>query len=196
MKILALFGSPRQHGNTRAVLDQVLKAAHEAGADVELVDLSTLKEITGCHECYGCQQSPDEPGCVIDDDIQGVLAKVTGADLVLFATPVFCWSMSWLLKIAVDRMFCMFKFEGENVRSLLEGRAIAGVVTAGGEEAGNADIVPEAFKRFAAYSKCDYRGSFVAAEVESPETIQADRELCERAREFGRGLVSGAAHVA
>ena len=192
MKILALLGSPRPNGNTRAVLDHVLEGAERAGAEVELVDLSKLEDITGCCECYVCQQSPDEPGCAVDDDMQEILSKALTADLLILATPVFCWSMSWLLKMAVDRMYCMFKFGGEDVRSLLEGRRMAGVITAAGEENDGANKVTETFTQLAKFSKCKWLGSFVAARVETQEAIRADRDLCTRAAEFGRELVQKA----
>ncbi len=189
MKAVVLFGSPRSRGNTRALLDHMLPAMEEAGAVVEFVDLNELGNMTGCRECYGCQKVLDEPGCVVKDDLQPVLAKVFAADVLLLATPVFCWSMSWLLKMAVDRLYCMFKFGDGEIRCLLEGRVLAGVVTAGGEEEGNADIVPESFKRLAEFGSCLYAGCLVAANVESAESIVADERLGERAREFGQELV-------
>ena len=95
MNILALAGSPRRDGNTQAVLDIVLTAAKEAGADTEVVQLVELENLTGCRECFACQQKSDEPACAIDDDMQPVYGKALRADVVVWSTPVFCWSPSW-----------------------------------------------------------------------------------------------------
>jgi multimeric flavodoxin WrbA len=190
VKILALLGSPRPDGNTRAVLDSVLEGARQAGAETQLIELSRLGNLSGCTECFVCQQTSDAPGCAVGDDMQEVLAKALTADVLVLATPVFCWSMSWLLKATVDRFYCMFKFGEEDVRCLLEGRGMAGVITAGGGEDDGADLVVESFQRLAQFSKCQWLGTFIAANATTPEELRADDDLRSGAREFGQTLVS------
>ena len=190
MEILALQGSPRAAGNTQAVLEVVLAAAQESGADAEIVQLSELNDLTGCRECHGCQTRTDEPGCVVDDDMQTVLDKAMKADVIIWATPVFCWSPAWLLKMAMDRFYCMFKFdEAGNYTCLLDGRKMAAVVTAGGGEKDGADLVTETCQRMSGFSKTQWLGAFAACQVKTPDTIRADMALLERAKAFGRQLV-------
>jgi multimeric flavodoxin WrbA len=190
MRILALLGSPRPQGNTRAVLDTVLAAAADRGAQTELVELSELSDLSGCRECFACQEVPDAPGCAVEDDMQEVLAKALTADVLVLATPVFAWSPSWLLKAAMDRLYCMFKFGDTELRSLLAGRRVAGVITCGGGENDGADLVTETFKRLSNFSGTHWLGSFVAANVKDPDAIRADAELCRRAQDFGRRLAN------
>lgn len=191
MNILALQGSPRLGGNTQAVLDIVIAAAEEAGAHTETIQLANLKNLTGCRECYACQQKPDEPGCAIKDDMQAVFGKMLEAELVIWAMPVFCWAPTWLAKMAMDRLFCMFKFQdGGDVNSLLAGRKMAAVITAGGGADDGADLVTETCRRIAEYSKTHWLGALTAANVDSPETIRADKDLVERAGAFGKQLAS------
>jgi len=190
MKILALQGSPRSDGNTQAVLDVVLAAAQQAGADTETILLSELKDLTGCRECHACQAKSSEPGCAIEDDMQAVLDKAMKADVIVWATPVFCWSPAWLLKMAMDRFYCMFKFdEAGNYTCLLDGRKMAAVVTAGGGEKDGADLVTETCQRMSGFSKTQWLGAFAACQVKTPDTIRADMALLERAKAFGRQLV-------
>ena len=191
MKILALQGSPRPKGNTQAVLEIVLAAAEQAGADAEIIQLSSLKNLTGCRECFTCQQETDSPSCVIDDDMQAVLEKALRADVIVWATPVFCWSPAWLLKMAMDRFYCMFKFNGGNdFKCLLQGRKMAAVITAGGGEEDGADLVTETCRRMTNLSQGEWLGALVAGHVETSDSIRADAELVERARAFGRQLAS------
>lgn len=191
MKILALQGSPRSNGNTQAVLEVVLSAAEQAGADTETIRLSDLNNLTGCQECHGCQAHTDVPGCVIEDDMQEVLAKAMKADMIVWATPVFCWSPAWLLKMAMDRFYCMFKLgDAGDYTCLLAGRKMAAVVTAGGGEQDGADLVVEISRRMAQFSKSEWLGAFVAASVTTPDSIRADSALLERASAFGRKLAS------
>lgn len=190
MNVLALLGSPRPDGNTRAVLDSVLEGARQAGAATELIELVSLENLSGCMECFVCQQTPDAPGCAVDDDMQEILAKALTADVLVLATPVFCWSMSWLLKAAVDRFYCMFKFGDQEVRCLLESHGLAGVITAGGGEDDGADAVTESLHRLAQFSNSRWLGTFLAANATTPEELRADEDLRSRAREFGQALVS------
>ena len=191
MKIFALQGSPRREGNTQTVLDVVLTAARHAGADTETIQLCELNDLAGCRECRACQQVTGEPGCVVDDDMQPVLDKALKADVVVWATPVFCWSPAWPLKMALDRFFCMFKFTGgDDYQCLLEGGKVAAVITAGGGAEDGADLVTEIFRRLARFSKAQWLGAFVASHVETPDTIRGDADLIERATTFGHRLAS------
>ena len=190
MQILAIHGSPRIAGNTNALLELVLDGARQGGAETEVVRLAELKDLTGCRECYGCQDSTAEPGCVVEDDMQPILTKALEADVIVFATPVFCWSPCWLMKMALDRFFCMLKFHEEEVFSLLEGRRMAVVITAGGGEDDGADLVAETCRRMAEYTKCTWSGSLVAGFAKDPEGLRADQTLAEGARNFGRQLIS------
>jgi multimeric flavodoxin WrbA len=191
MRIVALQGSPRVEGNTQAVLDMVLEGARQAGAQTETVKLIELEDFRGCMECFGCQGATDEPDCQIDDDMQGVFDKLMQADVIVWATPVFCWSPAWPLKMAMDRSFCMFKFQEDGeIRSLLEGRRMAAVLTAGGAESDGADLVQEICRRLVEFSRCKWEGTFVAAEVKDVESIRKDAALAERARAFGKKLAS------
>ncbi len=190
MRILALLGSPRPDGNTQAVLDITLEAARQAGAETEVVHLAGLKNLTGCHECYHCQQVADQPACAIKDDMQPILEAAMKADVTVWAMPVFCWSPAWPAKMAMDRFFCMFKFQDDgSVNCLLKGRKMAAVITAGGGENDGADSVRETCRRMAEYGKTNWLGALLACDVKSADLIRADKALIERARTFGRQLV-------
>ena len=189
MKILALQGSPRPKGNTQTVLEYVLDAAGQCGAETECIQLTDLTDLSGCMECFACDQELGEPACAIDDDMQPILLKATEADVTVWATPVFCWSPAWPLKMAMDRFYCMFKYdEQNNYTSLLRGKKMAAVVTAAGPEGDGADLVTETCRRLSNHSQTQWRGAFVAASVKTPESIRADMDLVNRARTFGQHL--------
>lgn len=189
MKILALQGSPRPKGNTQTVLEMVLAAAKQAGAQTELVQLAKLKDLGGCLECFDCQKEANAPGCRTKDDMQKVIEKAIKSDVIVWATPVFCWSPAWLLKMAMDRFFCTFKFVGgAKVKCLLKGRRMAAVITAGGDEKDGADLVTETFKRMAKFSQAKWIGAMVAGHAEKPSVLLKDKKLKQKARAFGRRL--------
>lgn len=191
MKILAIQGSPRPEGNTQALLEIVLEAAGQAGASTETLILSDYHDLSGCIECFACQQTPDEPGCVVDDDMQDVLAKLLGADVIVLATPVFCCSVSWYLKMALDRFYCLFKFDSPSeIRSLIAGRKMAAVITAGGPENDGADLVTETCRRLCTFCQDEWLGALVATNIRTVDDVRNNADLVEQAKEFGRKLAS------
>ncbi len=189
MKILAIQGSPRPEGNTQAVLDLVMDAAVQSGASTEVVQLSEYHDLSGCIECFACQHTLDEPGCVVEDDMQDVLAKMLEADVIVLATPVFCWSPCWYLKMLMDRCYCLFKFKGgEQVDCLIAGKKMAAVISSGGPEDDGADLVQESIRRLAKFADTEWLGALVAANVKDVESLRADQDLADRAKDFGRKL--------
>lgn len=191
MRLLALQGSPRPNGNTQAVLDIVLASARKAGAETETIQLIDLKNLKGCMECLACDKNLDEPACAVDDDMQAILEKAIKADVIVWATPVFCWAPSWLLKMAMDRFYCMFKFdESGDYKCLLAGRKMAAVISAGGAENDGADLIQETCRRMAQFAEAQWLGAFIAGKVTDPDSIRADTALVERAGAFGRQLAA------
>jgi putative NADPH-quinone reductase len=115
MKILAINGSHSgDRGYTRFLVDRLLAGAARAGAETEVVDLAALK-INQCRVCQKCQAKAEanfdpnhfRPGCVWDgkDDVQGAFLKMAGADLLVFATPIYIFNMTGLMKTFIDRLY-------------------------------------------------------------------------------------------
>ncbi len=191
MKILAIQGSPRPEGHTQALLDVVMTEAAEAGASVETIQLAEYHDLSGCIECFACQHTPDAPGCVVEDEMQEVLRKTVEADVIVLATPVFCWSPSWYLKMAMDRFYCLWKFkEPGQVKCLIAGHKMAAVITAGGPQADGADLVQETIKRLANFAQTDWLGALIATNVQKHDDILKSDELIQQAKDFGRKLAS------
>jgi multimeric flavodoxin WrbA/putative sterol carrier protein len=103
MKILAVNGSPRgAKGNTERILQPFLEGAREAGAETEVIYLKD-KEIKHCRGCFTCWTKT--PGvCVHKDDMPELLDKVRQADMMVFATPLYIFTVSGLMKDFMDRM--------------------------------------------------------------------------------------------
>jgi putative NADPH-quinone reductase len=106
MKIAVINGSPKgKAGNTNIVVNAFLKGAQEAGAETTNVFL-TEKEIHHCKGCHICwSKGPGQ--CVTTDDMLSVLSNVGGANIVVFATPVYFENISGMLKVFMDRMTMM-----------------------------------------------------------------------------------------
>jgi multimeric flavodoxin WrbA/putative sterol carrier protein len=102
IKILAVQGSPRpKSSNTDVLLQEFLKGAKSQGAETETVYLRE-KNIHPCTGCYTCWTKT--PGiCVFKDDMPELLEKVRGCDIIVYATPLYNYSMTSYLKIFQER---------------------------------------------------------------------------------------------
>ncbi len=97
--VLGIAGSPRRQGNTETLLDWVLEAAQEAGAEVVKIRLRQLN-IRGCVACEGCL---DDGACVQRDDMQELYPHLREADSIVLAAPIFSMGMAAQAKAMVDR---------------------------------------------------------------------------------------------
>ena len=103
MKIVVLQGSPNKKGSTFILADCFRQGAEAAGHTVEMIDVAHAK----IHPCIGCIHCGYEGPCVQKDDVEPIRKKILGADMLVFATPLYYYGMSAQLKILIDR-FCAF----------------------------------------------------------------------------------------
>jgi len=107
MKILAINGSHRgESGHTKVLLDLLGEGIHTAGAEYEIVSLAKLK-INRCLACGKCHGQEHHLQCVYQekDDVAEIFAKISAADLLIYATPVYVFGISGLLKTFIDRLY-------------------------------------------------------------------------------------------
>ncbi|HMK66133.1 MAG TPA: NAD(P)H-dependent oxidoreductase [Thermodesulfobacteriota bacterium] len=104
MKILALNGSPRGEGQskTEMLLNCLAQGMREAGAEVEVVDLRK-KKIRFCAGCYTCWTKT--PGvCIHQDDMSKELfPKWLASDLVVYAFPLYHFTVNAATKAFIER---------------------------------------------------------------------------------------------
>jgi len=104
MKIVALNGSYRgTRGHTQVLLERLAKGVRAAGGDFEIVVLAEL-HIERCRACQICQTPEHYLRCVIADDVAKVHEKMAEAAIIVYATPVYVFGMSGLLKTFLDRL--------------------------------------------------------------------------------------------
>jgi multimeric flavodoxin WrbA/putative sterol carrier protein len=103
LKILAVQGSPRpKASNTDVILGEFLKGARSQGAQTETIYLKE-KDIHSCVGCYTCWAKT--PGvCIFKDDMPELLEKVRECDILVYATPLYNYNMTSLLKAFQERL--------------------------------------------------------------------------------------------
>lgn len=107
--ILIVLGGGRNNGNTGQLVTAFNKGAAEAGHQIELINLNKLN-VQGCCGCNACRYGKP---CVQRDDFNSLIPKIKAADLIVFASPLYFWTISSKLKAFIERFYCLAK-EDEN----------------------------------------------------------------------------------
>ena len=185
MNIMTLLGSPRENGNTAHVLSWVEAALTDAGHTVERHWINDYA-VAGCQECQCCKNRKVELCNIYDDGIV-VLHQIIDTDMLVIATPVFCWGFPGPLKALLDRMYCLSVTGKDGAFiSRIAGKPIALVVTAGGPEKDNADLLVKAYQSMTEYLKAIPAGALVVPDCTGPESL--DASVQERAKAFANKI--------
>ena len=100
MNILILSGSPRKGGNTDLLVEAFVKGASQRH-HVEVVSVRDYK-VNPCMGCNACFKSKDNT-CVQKDDMPLVYEKMSQANMLVIASPVYFYGLSAQLKAVIDR---------------------------------------------------------------------------------------------
>lgn len=187
IKVLALFGSPRKRGNSTLLSNHIILGAESKGAKVDSIYLNGLN-IKPCQGCYACQKE-DSKGCVVIDDMQDIYPKITEADALIIASPVYWFTMSAQTKIFMDR--CMALFSENPEKGPLYGKNIAIAMTYGDKDAFRSGCI-NALRTFQDVYNCvgaDIVG-MVYGSAEEPGEIANNPGLIQDAEILGKKLVS------
>ena len=100
-KILILTGSPRRNGNTDRLAQSFAKGAEESN-QVEIVSVCDYKvnPCIGCNSCF----SRERNRCFQNDDMTAIYEKLSQADILIIASPVYFYGISSQLKAIIDRL--------------------------------------------------------------------------------------------
>ena len=99
MKVLGINGSHRPGKGTSALLSAALQAAHDKGAQVELVELAELN----IGYCIGCNACLGKAECALHDDMDALYAKMREADGIILASPDYFSNVTARMKTFMER---------------------------------------------------------------------------------------------
>jgi multimeric flavodoxin WrbA len=184
-KILILSGSPVKNGNTVQLVKWFCQGAKSKSAQIEVVNTAFLKyKVNGCISCRKCQKIK-EYACVIGDEARPVLAKMALVDVIVMATPLYFYAASAQLKLVLDRMFSLYKWDNQAkiMVTPLKGKML--VLLASAFEDIGLDILEKSFAITADYSGMKFASLLVPNAGESGEIIKLDG-VSEKAVALGK----------
>ena len=97
--ILIVTSSFRSVSQSSALAAEFARGASDAGHHVEMISLSG-RRLNFCTGCLTCQRTQRR---VFQDDAADIADKITKADILVFATPIYFYEMSGQMKTLLDR---------------------------------------------------------------------------------------------
>lgn len=189
MKIVSYLGSPRKNGCTATVLSWVEDELRKMGHEVERIEVAD-HDIHGCISCYTCKSVADEIGCVFKGKDDGVALwnKAVDSDLLILASPLYCWGFASQIKAFIDRCFALVKDYGPaEPKSLLAGRKAALLMTCAGPIEGNADHMDRIFTRLTNYLQVANAGDLIVPGCSTPDALGDEVRIT--ATSFARDVI-------
>lgn len=170
MKIAVLNGSPRK-ANTSAMVQAFIEGAQAAGHEVEEYQVGKMK-ISGCLACEYCH-TKGEGSCIQKDDLEKIMPAYREADMIVFASPIYYFTMTAQMEAAIQRVYCIGK--------PLKAKKAAVLLSSGSPGVYDAAIAQ--IKGYMAYSNIELAGVITANGAEN----QSEAKLAE-VREFAKSL--------
>ncbi len=103
-KIVAVNAGPRNGRNTDTLIDEAIKGAEAAGAEVRKFDLFRLEKYTGCVSCFGCKKEKFKGRCVCRDGLTPVLDAIREADGLIIGSPNYLSQMTASFRALYERL--------------------------------------------------------------------------------------------
>lgn len=174
-KIVVITGSPRKNGNSFAMTEAFIKAAESKGHTVTRFD-AAMRKIDGCHACETCFSTGK--ACSFDDDFNIIAPAILEADVIVFTTPVYWYSIPAQIKGIIDRIFS-FVVGGKDIT----GKECILITCCEEEDISVMDGVRVPVERMAALNKWKMAGEVLIPGVLNPGDIDKT-DGCKKAAEL------------
>lgn len=103
-KVLIITSSLREQSNSTLLAQAFKDGAEEKGNEVEIISLRENR-IAPCVGCGSCQVHGE---CFMKDKLNDILDKVIDADVLVFASPTYYYSVNGTLKNFIDRTYAKY----------------------------------------------------------------------------------------
>ena len=176
-KVVILVGSVRKNGNTAMLAQRFAKGA-TLNNDVEIISVADHKinPCIGCNSCYTSEGNR----CVQKDGMDAIYDKLSQADVLVIASPVYFYGISAQLKCIVDRLHTPMRYT-------FRIRRLALLLVAANREEGLFEPIISQYKSTMGFFGLKDAGIVTVDGVKDPGDISGRPEL-EDAYELGRSI--------
>lgn len=108
-KVYIINGSPRQSWNTLKMCEKFEEGLQSKDIDVEIINLYSYN-FKGCYNCFACKSKDGKSygKCAYPDGITDLLNKISQADGIVFASPIYFGDVTGVMRCFYERLFFPF----------------------------------------------------------------------------------------
>ncbi len=175
--IIVINSTERINGNSSILVNEFVKGASKNN-NVEVINLRELN-FAFCKGCLTCQSTGK---CILKDDIGNIIDKVKNADILVFATPIYYYSISGQLKTFLDRMNPLYISDYKYKEVYL--------FTSCADESSNAmNIAIEEIKGWiSCFNGVELKETLCATNTTNPQDVKNHIDILEKAYKIGNNI--------
>ena len=108
-KVIILNGSPRKNWNTYKMCESFANGVKDSGAEAEIINLYDV-DFKGCRSCFACKLKDGKNfgRCAYPDGLTPILDKISQADGVVLASPIYFGDITGVTRSLIERLFFPF----------------------------------------------------------------------------------------
>jgi len=191
MKIAAVFGSPRNRGNSESLTEILLNELGESDVEIERYHLRSMN-YSGCVACDACKTKQES--CILSDDLTPLLTSLESVDILVLASPVYFMGLTSQMKAFIDRLYSVMKpryYARTDAGRLSRGKRLVFVLT----QRANSGYFMDILQRYnALFRILGFKAAHIVRGTgldESRDAASQRKEIIENCRETAQRLLSG-----
>lgn len=177
--VLMISSSIRNGSNSELLVKRFAEGALSAGNHVEVMSLKG-KHIQFCLGCLSCQKTGK---CVLKDDANEIVEKMSNADVIVFATPIYYYEMSGQMKTLLDRANPLYDSPNRKFRDIYF------IATCADEDKNALDKAIQGLQGWiVCFDQVSLKGVIYGTGVNDPQEVSQKKELLEQAFQMGQSI--------
>ena len=181
-RVLVLNGSPRDNGNTDAVVNSFMQGVNAGGRTVRA---AVLRELT-INNCVGCGHCRRAQTCQFTDDMTELRDMIVKSDMIVFASPNYWCEITGLMKTFIDRLYFFHHKENSH---LIAGKKAIIITTLGEKDADyECQVLVEFYRRCMHSLAIEIIDWLFFPELMEKEAIREKPAYLKQAFEAGKAL--------
>lgn len=177
MKVTVITGSAHKKGTSALLADKFIEGALEAGHEVFRFD-AAFEKVNPCLACEYCSAHNTE--CVHKDSMEKLNEKLIDADVIVFATPLYYYTVSAQLKAVIDRFHAKNAIISGNKKAIM-------LATAYGDDDQTMEALDKMFNSSLRFLNWENAGTVYALGCPVREVIE-NTNYPKQAYELGKNL--------
>lgn len=175
-KVIVLYGSSRENGNTEYLTDYALNQIQNGVFTKVYLRNHTIQPLTD-------ERHSSEPFPTFEDDYKKILQQTLNADIIIFSTPVYWYNMSTKTKLFVDRLTESLRDSSIQLKDEMKHKQMYVICTGANPDQRVVQPMIGIFKLMANYFQMEFKGYFWA-NANRPGDIREKQDVLDQAREF------------